>query len=201
MSILDREREIAHTQNQIKHSTCTVYTASPEELEKLLNGRNGMGRTKGSKNKPHDITINEKRQALQNKIEKQKSERKEKEALNNGAFDNVYETHELEGVIGKSSESAGNQIIPIVDKQPEACLVPEEVKSDTVESTEESVIHKQCMEMLKGQYKTACSCAAYRLLSDELVKMSAESAVEVLSNIIEVSILFRKEILSIGAAK
>ena len=57
MAILDRNREIEHTQKQLNNSDLTVYKATPEQIEQMLKG-GSMGRPKGSKNKANHVQLN-----------------------------------------------------------------------------------------------------------------------------------------------
>ena len=49
MAILNRQREMEYTK-KLKENELVVYTATPEQIEKLMGGKD-MGRLKGSKNK------------------------------------------------------------------------------------------------------------------------------------------------------
>lgn len=57
MAILDRNREIEHTQKQLNNSDLTVYKATPEQIEQMLKG-GSVGRPKGSKNKTNHVQLN-----------------------------------------------------------------------------------------------------------------------------------------------
>lgn len=50
MAILSKQREMEYTK-KLKENELVVYTATPEQINKLLKGGNNVGRPKGSKNK------------------------------------------------------------------------------------------------------------------------------------------------------
>ena len=58
MAIIDRKREMEYTQ-KLKENELVVYTATPEQINKMLKGGNNMGRPKGSKNKLTMLQVEE----------------------------------------------------------------------------------------------------------------------------------------------
>ena len=62
MAIIDRKREMEYTQ-KLKENELVVYTATPEQISKMLKGGNNMGRPKGSKNKLTTLQMEKKSDA------------------------------------------------------------------------------------------------------------------------------------------
>lgn len=72
MAILNKKREMEYTM-KLKENELVVYTATPEQISKMLKGGNNMSRPKGSKNKT--TTLQTATEQIQKKDPKKKSEK------------------------------------------------------------------------------------------------------------------------------
>lgn len=72
MAILNKKREMEYTM-KLKENELVVYTATPEQISKMLKGGNNMSRPKGSKNKT--TTFQTATEQIQKKDPKKKSEK------------------------------------------------------------------------------------------------------------------------------
>ena len=67
--MLDKRREMEYTK-KLKENELVVYTATPEQINKMLKGGNNMGRPIGSKNKTTTL------QMAKEKAEKKSQQKK-----------------------------------------------------------------------------------------------------------------------------
>jgi hypothetical protein len=75
MAILDKQREMEYTK-KLKENELVVYTATPEQINELLQGGNNVSRPKGSKNKETTLqmaTVEKQKGNAQKKSEKVQS--------------------------------------------------------------------------------------------------------------------------------
>lgn len=72
MAILNKKREMEYTM-KLKENELVVYTATPEQISKMLKGGNNMSRPKGSKNKT--TTLQTATEQIQKKSPQKKSEK------------------------------------------------------------------------------------------------------------------------------
>lgn len=203
--ILDKNRELEWSEkNRARDNTLIVYTATPEEIEKLK-GVSDMGRPPGSKNKKNNSgieilrndkkafkSLNERREELAKKLEAKKEE--EKHEMNEAdVIDLLKAVVEAPPLLLHDgplllNHDAG-QVIP-----PEKIELVLEGSGPVVDNVIVNEYHRTLINKIRK--------AAYEAYVEEIASlytgMDAENMIEKISNIIDISATTLMEIKERG---